>query len=106
MHLLLSSIRWAVGVPAFLLFALCFVGNWAGVVGSAFQTAHSGRARSLSLVLPFVGPALGVLSLATIPLPGLVRWCWVPVVADPIAVLGAWTLLAAVITRFSGRAGA
>jgi hypothetical protein len=101
MHLLLLGIRWAVAIPAFLVFVLCLLGNWAAIVGFVIAINRcDSKTTSMSFRLPVVGPLLGVTFFLVVPLAGLSRWFWLPIVIDPLFVLAVWSVLALGLLKF------
>jgi hypothetical protein len=101
MHLLLLGIRWAVAIPAFLVFVLCLLGNWATIVGFIITINRSNsKTNSTSFLLPFVGPLLGVTFFLVVPLAGLSRWFWLPIVIDPLFLLAVWSVLVLGLLKF------
>lgn len=97
MGTLANLTRWMVAVPAGLLFALCVVGNWSCLLGVIL-----GRLKSTSLVLPYLGPAFGIVCLLAVPIPGIKRYWWIAPVLEPTWLLGGWLLLTAMFKRLGG----
>jgi hypothetical protein len=95
MSVLAAVARWMIAVPAGLLFSLCVIGNWSLLLGLVL-----GRIKSTSLILPFLGPAFGLVFLFSVPIAGVARFWWVVPLAEPTWLLGLWYLIAAGITRF------
>ncbi len=95
MGLLLEIVRWLIAVPAGLIFALCALGNW--LVLLAVWVEH--REGGYSFVLPFFGPAFGLVFFFSVPLPGARADWWVALVADPITLIGLAFLLSRVIEK-------
>jgi hypothetical protein len=94
MGILIALVRWMIAIPAGLLFALCALGNWSLLIGLII-----GRLKSTSLILPFFGPAFGLIFVFAVPIPGVVRYWWVVPLVEPTWILGAWILLALGIMR-------
>ena len=86
--------RWTAAIPVGILFVLCAVANW-GIIVAAIIAAIRGEEFSSSFVLPFFGPALGVLFLALLPLSGSMTFWWAAFLADPTWLIGIWGLLTA-----------
>ena len=90
---LILAARWLLAVPAALLFLLCVLGNWSLLIGGAVDLLRGRRGRSFSLVLPFLGPAFGIVFFLAVPLRGFTRWWWFAPLIEPTWLLGAWVLL-------------
>jgi hypothetical protein len=101
MHLLVLGLRWAVAIPAFLVFVLCLLGNWAAIVGFVIAINRpNAKNNSTSSLLPFVGPLFGVTFFLVVPLAGLSRWFWLPIVIGPLFVLAVWSVLVLGLLKF------
>ncbi len=95
MSTLAVAARWMIAVPAGLLFMLCVVGNWSLLVGILI-----GRVKSrASLVMPFLGPALGIVFLVAVPIPSAIHYWWVALLAEPTWLLGLWCIVTAGLMR-------
>ena len=57
--------------------------------------------KSTSLILPFLGPALGLGFVFAAPIPGIERYWWVVLLAEPTWLLGGVLLMAAGIRRLA-----
>jgi hypothetical protein len=80
-----DNLRWAIGVAALILGGMISLGNWITLIGVIVTK------RSSSFV-PFVGGVLAAIGIFVLPISGLWKWAWIPLVADlqslPITV---WT---------------
>ncbi len=104
MNLLLDLVRWLIAVPAGLLFALCVLGNWLGVVGLLVSRRKPGV--SSTFVLPFLGPIFGMIFLVAVPIAGLAQYWWIAPLIEPTWVMGLlWLVSAGVARLLSSRAG-
>jgi len=90
---LILAIRWLLAVPAGMLFILCILGNWSLILGGLFTLLRGQRGESFSLVLPFIGPVLGIVFFLAVPLKGFASWWWLSMLIEPTWLLGAWFLL-------------
>jgi hypothetical protein len=88
MDIIFDIIRWLVAAPAGLLFLLCTLGNWSLIIGAAL-----GRLKSFSLVVPYIGPAFGIVFLVAVPIDGVASYWWLAILIEPTWLLGAWCLL-------------
>lgn len=68
-------LRWAIGVAALILGGMISLGNWITLIGVIVTK------RSSSFV-PFVGGDLAAIGIFVLPISGLWKWAWIPLVAD------------------------
>lgn len=75
-----AYVGWILFVPCALLAVLVICGNWVKYIRYGIlkrKPAESNRQSSSCL-----GGVLGAVALLIIPVPGLARWCWVPLMID------------------------
>jgi hypothetical protein len=78
-------LRWAIGVAALILGCMISLGNWITLIGVIVTK------RSSSFV-PFVGGVSAAIGIFVLPISGLWKWAWIPLVADFQSLpITAWT---------------
>ncbi|QQL44595.1 hypothetical protein [Sulfuriroseicoccus oceanibius] len=85
--------RWIVALPLGAIFLLCAIGNWQLLIGGMIRAIKTGKSLSGSMILPFIGPVLGIGFFLLIPVAPMNSLFWLAPIIEPTWMVGLYCLL-------------
>ena len=95
----LHWLRWTIAIPLGVVFLLCAVGNWQILIGGLVQAFRTGKPRSSSLILPFIGPVIGIVFFLVVPVKALNAYFWVAPIIEPTWMMSVYCLVTGPIAK-------